>query len=150
MSKVDRKNHVSDKVFVITRGGETEPLFSHAASVKGGRVIFVSGQLSLDKDGNTVGKGDMRAQIRKVCENIKISFDAVGVDFQDITRTVTYVVESHVDEYYRCMEERFKFFTSDDLPTNTMIGVSRLAMPEMLLEIDTQAIIEPERLRIPT
>ena len=133
-------------------GGNLQILYTPIVVVEGEDHVhvFAAGRTARGSDDVVVGKGDMRAQIRKVCENIKISFDAVGVDFQDITRTVTYVVESHVDEYYRCMEERFKFFTSDDLPTNTLIGVTRLAMPEMLLEIDTQAIIEPERLRIPT
>ena len=49
MANVTRKNHMSDEVFVITRGGETEALFPHAVSVTGGRLIFVSGQLALDK-----------------------------------------------------------------------------------------------------
>ncbi len=84
MANVTRNNHMSDEVFVITRGGETQALCPHAVSVRGGRVIFVSGQLALDKDGTIVGKGDMRAQLRQVGENLRIAASLLWTRSLDI------------------------------------------------------------------
>ena len=139
MSKVDRENHVSDKVFVITRGGETAPLFPHAASVRGGRVIYVSGQLSLDKDGNTVGKGDMRAQLRQVGENLKASLEAAGATLEDVVKTNTYVTD--MEAFFGCMDVRREYFGAA-FPTSTTVEVSRLADPDMLIEIEATAVVD--------
>jgi 2-iminobutanoate/2-iminopropanoate deaminase len=59
-----RENHTPDSVYARIRDGK--PMFPAAVSVEGKRMIFVSGQLAWDKDGNTVGKGDMRAQFEQV------------------------------------------------------------------------------------
>lgn len=88
----------------------------------------------------------MRAQIRLVCENIKTALESVGATFGDVVRTTTYTTD--VDEYYRCCDERFQFF-KEPLPTSTLIGISRLGMPDMLVEIELEAIMEAERLRLP-
>ncbi len=108
--------------------------------------VFVAGRAALDVSGNLVGKSDMRAQIRKVCENLKDCLESVGADLKDVVRTVTFTTD--INEYYRCSDERFKFFT-DDLPTSTLLQMPRLWLPEMLVEIEAEAIIEPERLQIP-
>ncbi len=108
--------------------------------------VYLSGRTSALPTGELVGKGDMRAQIRQVCENIKSHLEFVGATLEDVLRTVTYVTD--IEEYFRCMDERFKYFTST-LPTSTLLGVSRLGNPDFLVEIEAEAIIEPERLRIP-
>jgi enamine deaminase RidA (YjgF/YER057c/UK114 family) len=64
----------------------------------------------------------------------------------DITRTTTYTTD--VKTYFEVVDERFKFFSAP-LSTSTLIGVAALAMPEMLVEIECEAVIEPERLRLP-
>jgi len=107
--------------------------------------IYVSGRTSRDQNGELVGKGDMRVQIGKVCENIKISLESVGATFADVTRTATYTTD--IPAYFAAIDERFKYFT-DPLPANTLIGVARLALPDMLVEIEVEAIIEPERLKL--
>ena len=108
--------------------------------------IYVSGRTSRGPDGELVGKGDMRVQIGRVCENIKISLESVGATFADVTRTNTYTTD--IPAYFAASSERFKYFTGP-LPTSTLIGVAGLAMPDMLVEIEVEAIIEPERLTIP-
>ena len=69
MGSAKRENIVSDDLH--SRVMEGKPMFPHAVSVEGKRMICVSGQLAWDKDGNAVGVGDMRAQFRQVGENIK-------------------------------------------------------------------------------
>ena len=130
---------MSGEVFVIKRGGESEPLFPHAASVSGGRVVFVSGQLALDKDGNTVGKGDMRAQLRQVGENLKASLEAAGATLDDIVKTNTYVTD--MDAFFGCMDVRREYL-GPGFPTSTTVEVSRLADPDMMIEIEAVAVVD--------
>lgn len=106
--------------------------------------IYLSGQVARKETGEIVGKGDMRAQIRKTCENIGIGLAHVGANFNDIVRAVTYVTD--IEEYYRCSDERFKFFTGKPC-ASTLIEISRLGHPDSMVEIEVDAIIEPERLK---
>ncbi len=106
--------------------------------------IYLSGQLARDPDGAIVGKGEMRAQIRKTCENIEKGLAHVGANFDDVVRATTYVTD--IEEYYRCSDERFKFFRNNR-PASTLIQISRLGHPDAMIEIECEAIIEPERLR---
>lgn len=106
--------------------------------------IYLSGQVARDPDGTIVRKGDMRAQIRKVCENIEKGLAHVGADFDDVVRATTYVTD--IEEYYRCSDERFKFFRNNR-PASTLIQISRLGHPDAMIEIECEAIIEPERLK---
>ncbi len=139
MTKVNRKNHVSEDVFVITRGGESEALFPHAASVSGGRQIFLSGQLALDKEGKVVGKGDMRAQLRQVGENLKAALEAAGATLDHIVKTNTYVTD--MGEFFKCMDVRREYLGAA-FPTSTTVEVSRLADPDMMIEIEAIAFVD--------
>lgn len=106
--------------------------------------VYLSGQVAREPDGTIVGKGDMRAQVRKTCENIGRGLAHVGAQFDDVVRATTYVTD--IEEYYRCSDERFRFFRNNR-PASTLIEISRLGHPDAMIEIECEAIIEPERLR---
>lgn len=108
--------------------------------------VYLAGRTSRTLDGDVACKGDMRGQIREVCKAIQIALESVGATFADVTRTITYTTD--MKAYFAVIDERFKYF-KPPLPTSTLIGVACLAMPEMLLEIEVEAIIETERLRLP-
>ena len=108
--------------------------------------IYLSGRTSRTLDGDVACKSDMRGQIREVCIAIQRSLETVGATFADVTRTITYTTD--MKGYFAVIDERFKYF-KPPLPTSTLIGVAALAMPEMLVEIEVEAIIETERLRLP-
>lgn len=108
--------------------------------------VYLAGRTSRTLDGDVACKGDMRGQIREACKAIQIALESVGATFADITRTTTYTTD--MKAYFSAIDERFKFF-KPPLPTSTLIGVACLAMPEMLVEIEVEAIIETERLRLP-
>ena len=108
--------------------------------------VYIAGRTSRTLDGDVACKGDMRGQIREVCIGIQIALESVGATFADITRTITYTTD--MKAYFAAIDERFKYFKAP-LPTSTLIGVACLAMPEMLVEIEVEAIIETERLRLP-
>lgn len=127
--------------------GNNKVLYTPAVAVQTGDHvhIYVSGRTSRLPDGSLANPGDMRAQLRLTCENVGKALEAVGAAFADVVRTNTYVTD--IEEYFRCSDERAKFFTGP-LPTSTAVQVSRLAMPGMLIEIEVEAIIEPGRLRV--
>ncbi|HEY6834806.1 MAG TPA: RidA family protein [Pseudolabrys sp.] len=102
------------------------------------RQIYVAGQTPRDQDGNCVGKGDMRAQIAQVGENIKHALEAAGATLADVVKTTTYVTD--MDEYFKHQDVRMRYF-GEALPTSTTVQVSRLSRPEFLVEIEVFAIV---------
>ena len=128
-------------------GGNNKILYTPVVVVKGSELahIFVAGRTARALNGEVEPKGDMRGQIRRVCENIGVALESVGATFADVVRTVTYTTD--IEEYYRACDERFRFFT-DPLTTSTLLGV-KLGMPDMLVEIEVEALMESERLKVP-
>ena len=129
-------------------GGNRKVVYTPVVVVKGSdhTHIYVSGRTSRTLDGDVACKGDMAGQIREVCNAIEISLETVGATLADVTRTTTYT--TNMKAYFAAIDERWKFF-KEPLPTSTVIGVTTLAMPEMLVEIEVEAILETDRLRLP-
>jgi enamine deaminase RidA (YjgF/YER057c/UK114 family) len=114
-------------------------LYTPVITVKGGTMVFVSGLLARDVDGNVIGKGDMGAQIRQVGENLKLALESAGATLEDLERTTTYVTD--IEEFFRHVEVRQKYL-GPALPTSTTIEVRKLAHPDLLVEIEAFAVIE--------
>jgi 2-iminobutanoate/2-iminopropanoate deaminase len=115
-------------------------LYSQVAVVESGRLAFVAGQLARDANGNHVGKGDMAAQIRQVCENIRVALAAVGATPADLIKTTTYVTD--LDAFFAAVDARTDFFGAEP-PTSTTIQVSRLSHPDFMVEIEVVAALGP-------
>ena len=113
-------------------------LYSHVVVVEGKRMIFIAGQLARDQHGNLVGKGDMRAQLRQVGENIKAALTAAGATLNDVVKTTTYVTD--IDEFFKHVEVRMEYFGA--LPTSTTVEVRRLAHPDFLVEVEAMAVVD--------
>ena len=113
-------------------------LYSHVVSVEGARTIYVSGQLARDRAGNVVGKGDMRAQLRQVGENVKAALEAAGASLADLVKTTTFVTD--IDEYFKHVDVRMEYFGAA-LPTSTTVEVRRLAHPDLLVEVEAIAVV---------
>jgi 2-iminobutanoate/2-iminopropanoate deaminase len=106
--------------------------------------IYVAGKTSIQLDASIGCVGDLRGQIGLVCKAVRDSVEYVGASLDDVVRTVTYVRD--IDAYYSVSDERYKYFTNS-LPTNTLLAVSRLAHPDMLVEIEAEAIVDPGKLK---
>jgi enamine deaminase RidA (YjgF/YER057c/UK114 family) len=121
-------------------------LYSPLVVVRGQEIahIFVAGKTATLPDGKVGAVGDLRGQITLVCAGIRDLLDYVGATLDDVVRTVTYVRD--IDAYYAVCDERYKYF-SGNLPTNTLVAISRLAHPDMLVEIEAEAMVEPGRLK---
>jgi 2-iminobutanoate/2-iminopropanoate deaminase len=113
-------------------------LYSHVVVVEGKRTIFISGQLARDRHGNAVGKGDMRAQLRQVGENIKAALEAAGATLDNLVKTTTYVTD--IEAYFKHVDIRMEYFKA--LPTSTTVEVRRLAHPDFLVEVEAIAVVD--------
>jgi enamine deaminase RidA (YjgF/YER057c/UK114 family) len=109
--------------------------YSHVARVSlgDGVLLLVSGQLALGEDGELIGRGSMTAQAERVFEILRAILDAHGAGFEDVINIRTYVTDmSRIDEYGAV---RRRHLTGEP-PTSTTIEVSRLVVPEALVEVD--------------
>jgi enamine deaminase RidA (YjgF/YER057c/UK114 family) len=121
-----------------TRVVDGHVLYSHVVVVEGKRTIFISGQLARDRHGNAVGKGDMRAQLRQVGENIRAALEAAGATLDNLVKTTTYVTD--IEAYFKHVDVRMEYFRA--LPTSTTVEVRRLAHPDFLVEVEAIAVVE--------
>jgi len=131
-----RQNIQPDKLAKRVVGGHT--LYSHVVVVEAKKTIFVAGQLARDGQGNVVGKGDMRAQIKQTGENIKAALAAAGATLNDIVKTNTYV--TNIEEFFKHTDVRMEYFGA--MPTSTTIEVSKLAHPDLMVEIEVIAMVD--------
>jgi enamine deaminase RidA (YjgF/YER057c/UK114 family) len=116
--------------------------YSQLASVTGGTLVFVSGQVALDKSGNVVGKDDFRAQVQQVFENLKAAVEAAGGTSDDVIKLNSYLVDlspSHLAEF---REVRDKYVNVKNPPASTAVQVQRLFRPEFLAEIEAVAVVK--------
>src|SRR5256885_13915901 len=117
-----------------------QPAYPQVGTVSGtGRQIFVAGQLARDADGNCVGRGDRRAQIQQVGENIKACLEAAGAPLADIVKTNTYVTD--FEEFSKNGDMRMRYF-GPATPTSTTVEVRRLAGPDFMIEIEAIAFVD--------
>ena len=119
-------------------------IFSSAAWQPEGRVLHISGHVSQDADGHTVGQGDMAAQTRQGLENIQQVLKSVGGTMADIVKVTVFVTDvGSVDQIHQV---RAEFFTRP-YPASTLVQVARLIDPEWLIEIEAVAVIPFARVR---
>ena len=126
-----------EKLFKRAVGGHV--LYSHVVVASGERLVFVSGQLARDKDGQIVGPKDMRAQIKQVGENLKNALEAAGATLNDLVKTTTFVTD--IDEFFKHVDVRHNYL-GVGLPTSTTVEVRRLAHPSLLVEIEAVAVLK--------
>ena len=116
--------------------------FSHAARQRGGSVLHLAGQVAWDKDGKLVGPGDLAAQTRQALANIRTVLAAAGASPADILRLRTYVVDHTPEKLGPVLAEIAQFYGKTLPAPNTFIGVSALALPEFLIEIEATAAVD--------
>jgi 2-iminobutanoate/2-iminopropanoate deaminase len=114
--------------------------FSQAISIEAkGRLVFISGMTARRADGTIAGIGDIEAQTRQVCENLKAAVEAAGGKMDDICRVDVYVRNmEHFDKIHAVRREYFKA----PAPASTMVEVSKFTSPDYLIEINAIAVIE--------
>jgi enamine deaminase RidA (YjgF/YER057c/UK114 family) len=118
-------------------------LYSHVASATGSRMIFVAGQVALDRDGKLVGEGDVAAQTRQVYENLGLALESAGATWADVAKATTFLISEDLIEDWRVVrEETFsRLFQTGAYPTHTLVVARGLALPELLVETELVAIV---------
>jgi len=122
----------------VSSGAKWEPIVGYSRAVRVGSHVFVAGTTSTDTDGNIVGKGDAAAQMRQVLANIERALTVSGARMIDVVRTRIFVTDiAQWEAIGRVHGEIFHTIR----PAATMVEVRRLIDPELLVEVEVDAIV---------
>ncbi len=124
------------KDFVNPAGVHPPRGYSH--SVRAGNTVYVAGQVGWDEQGN-VASGGFEAQATQAFENLKRVLEGAGASLKDLVKITTYLKDLNDLSKYREVRERY---LSPPLPASTLVQITSLALPELLVEIEGIAVIE--------
>jgi enamine deaminase RidA (YjgF/YER057c/UK114 family) len=114
--------------------------FTQVVVADGETTIYVSGQTARDDKGNIVAVGDVRKQAEKVFDNLRVAVEAAGGSMKDVAKITTFVVDLKPDDRLWIGELVKKSFPRP--PAHTLVGISALAAPELLIEIEAIAVLD--------
>jgi enamine deaminase RidA (YjgF/YER057c/UK114 family) len=118
------------------------PHFTHSVAVQGAaKLVYVSGQVSYDRDGFVVGKGDMRAQAEQVFKSLAHNLKAAGAGWGDVVKLNGYMVNLNSESVNQYREVRSRYLDPKRLPASTLVGVERLVHDDLLLEVEVIAAV---------
>jgi enamine deaminase RidA (YjgF/YER057c/UK114 family) len=123
----------------VSSGAPWEPVVGYSRAVRAGPFVFVAGTTASDAEGNVIGAGDPYAQAVAVLRKIEAALREAGASMDDVVRTRSYLI--NMDDWQEVGRAHAEFF-ADVRPAATMLQVSRLMDPQMLVEIEVDAVID--------
>jgi enamine deaminase RidA (YjgF/YER057c/UK114 family) len=115
--------------------------YSHAVVVNSGKIVFLSGQVGLDKHGEMVGKDDFHAQVAQVFSNLRWALAAAGATPNDLVKLNYYVVGLNHDKLVAIRDVRDQMINKEHPPASTLAGVQTLFREDALIEVEAVAVI---------
>lgn len=116
--------------------------FSQVVVASGEKMVFISGQTAWDISKNIVGRDNLLGQARQALRNVQAAIEATGGTLKDIVSLRIYIVNYQAEHAHAVTVALKEFFSSANPPTSTWVGVSALAVPEFLIEIEATAILD--------
>jgi enamine deaminase RidA (YjgF/YER057c/UK114 family) len=116
--------------------------YTQVVVATGRRMVFVSGQVSMDAQGKLVAPGDLAGQARQVYANLRAALEGAGAKPSDVVKLTTYVVGYKQELRPLLAEARSTLFGPTSLPASTLVGIQALAEPGYLIEVEAIAVID--------
>jgi enamine deaminase RidA (YjgF/YER057c/UK114 family) len=118
------------------------PGYSQIVKVSGGTTIYIAGQVAWDEEGQLVGEGDFEEQARQVYRNLVTALAEAGATPSDLVKVGIYVVDHDLEKLKVIRGVRDQILNVDPPPASTLLGVNRLALPDLLIEVDAIAVVD--------
>ncbi|QRG66739.1 RidA family protein [Brevibacillus choshinensis] len=112
--------------------------YSHVVEAIGGRTIYISGQVPLDREGRIVGEGDLAAQTKQVFENVKAALTAAEASFDDVVKLTFFVTD--ITQMQTVREIRDAYVNTENPPASSAVEVRKLIKEEFFIEIEAIAV----------
>lgn len=112
--------------------------YTQAVEVRNGRMIYISGQLALNREGQLVGRGDLAAQTKQVFENIKAALEAADASFHDVVKVTFFLTDISKIQVVR--DIRDMYVNTNNPPASSAVEVRRLITDDFLIEIEAVAV----------
>lgn len=126
----------------VSSGTEWEERVGYSRAVRVGREVRVAGTTATDEDGNLVGEGDPYAQAVRALANVEAALAEAGAGLPDVVRTRVYVTDA---DDWKAVGRAHAEFLGDVRPATTLVEVSRLVDPAMLVEVEADAVVADGR-----
>ena len=130
----ETRRHINPETISRPRG------YTHVVEARGGRTVYISGQIALDPQGNLVGLNDMAAQAEQIFQNLKAALESVNATFSDVVKFTYFVVDMTQMQAIRDVRDRYIDLAR--IPASTAVEVKGLVRKELLLEVEAIAVLD--------
>lgn len=142
-AQVDSTLKDTTKIQFLNPKGLSKPKgYTQVVVAQTGKLVYVSGQVPLNAKGEVVGKGDFRAQVAQVMDNLNTALAAAGATMKDVVKVNYYVVNLKPEQVSVIREVRSKYFSAEHPPAGTLVGVTSLVQEGYMLEIEAEAAVK--------
>ncbi len=133
---------MAEKRFINPEGLVRPGTYTPVVATRGGRTLYVAGQIALNEKGELVGAGDLAAQAEQVYQNVGLALKGAGATMNDLVKITVYVVNLKPEQRDLMGKVRARHVNKDNPPASTLVGVQALAKPEFLVEVEGIAVVD--------